>query len=64
MECDSFLALIRNYRPQDLTQVERIWVVEHYKECVSCRSVICGLPIDNSDDEEICKLAQLDRRIV
>lgn len=64
MECDNFLALVNNYQPQDLTQVERIWLICHFRECESCRVFISGLPTNDSADEEMRELAQSDKRVL
>lgn len=66
MECDEFLYIIRNHKPQDIVQAERIMMVCHLKECESCAKLI-GEQIKISgveNDDEVKRLAAMDREVV
>ena len=65
MECDEFLYIIRNHKPQDIAQVERIMMICHLKECESCAKLI-NEQIANGveNDEEVKRLAEMDREVV
>lgn len=64
-ECEYFLNMISNYQPQDLTQVERIWLIEHVKECENCCKLI-NEQIHNMEvlDFSAKPLAELDKNII
>jgi hypothetical protein len=65
MECDEFLYIIRNHKPQDIAQVERIMMICHLKECESCAKLI-NEQIANGveNDEEVKRLAEMDKSIM
>ena len=65
MECDEFLYIIRNHKPQDIVQAERVMMICHLKECESCAKLI-GEQIAQGveNDEEVKRLAEMDREVV
>lgn len=64
-ECEYFLDMTSNYLPQDLTQVERIWLIEHVKECENCRKLV-NEKIQHMKklDFSVKELAELDKNII
>ena len=70
MECEEFLYTIKHYLPQDLTQVERIWIIEHLKECESCCRFVGELvfkskkQIEENPDLIAKELALLDKKVI
>jgi hypothetical protein len=65
VECDEFLYIIRNHKPQDIVQAERVMMICHLKECESCAKLI-GEQIAQGveNDEEVKRLAEMDREVV
>jgi predicted anti-sigma-YlaC factor YlaD len=70
MDCEEFLYVIQHYLPQELEQVERIWVIEHIQECESCCRFVSELVFKAKDDIErladleIKRLAELDKKVI
>jgi len=65
MECDEFLYIIRNHKPQDIAQVERVMMVCHLKECETCAKFINDQIANGvENDEEVKILAEMDREVV
>jgi hypothetical protein len=65
MACDEFLYIIRNHKPQDIVQAERVIMICHLKECESCAKLIgeqIAKGVDN--DDEMKRLAAMDREVV
>ena len=63
MQCDEFLYIIQNYLPQDLEQVERIWIIDHIKECESCCQFVSKM-VFKEPDLEAKRLAELDKKVI
>jgi hypothetical protein len=65
MECDEFLYIIRNHKPQDIVQAERVIMICHLKECESCAKLISEqIAKDVDNDDEMKRLAAMDREVV
>lgn len=65
MTCEEFKLIYHHYSPQDVSQVERIRMIEHTQECEDCFKFITEeIKIIQNLDFSMLNLAKMDGQIV